>query len=376
MTQAATVREALSRKDRVAFIAHPFGRYAGDPLWVPPLRSSLKAEFDPDRNPFLAHCDHALFLLERGGRVQGRIAALIDRLALEAWAEPIGMFGYFECGEADHEGAAALLGAARAWLSARGMKVMRGPWSFVSQEWGLVIEGFSPRPVVMAPYNPPGYAALLEENGLGKARDLISWEISMPEGYRIPDRILRLTDAIQERHGLRMRRIDMKRYKEEVASFARLSIETLKGNWGFSPITDAEVEAMARDLRPVLRPECVLFATDAAGRDVGFALTIPDINAILARTGGRLFPTGWARLLWGIPRLRRYRMFGLGVDRAWQGKGVDALLYRMMWEELATPDLTMEINYVLEDNWPMVNAIAKLGARPSRRYRVYEAALG
>ena len=32
----------------------------------------------------------------------------------------------------------------------------------------------------------------------------------------------------------------------------------------------------------------------------------------------------------------------------------------------------MEINYVLEDNWPMINAIKKLGATPLRRYRVYE----
>jgi hypothetical protein len=35
----------------------------------------------------------------------------------------------------------------------------------------------------------------------------------------------------------------------------------------------------------------------------------------------------------------------------------------------------MEINYVLEDNAPMNNAIRKLGARPLRRYRIYEKAI-
>lgn len=375
MKNTAAVRQVLTPRDRRAFVLYPYARYRDDPLWVPPLRSGLWAEFDPRRNAYLAHCDHALFLLEEGGRIQGRIAAMVDTLALEAWGEKIGMFAYFECRDADTEGAGALLDAAAAWLRERGMERIRGPWSFQSQEWGTVVEGFSPRPVVMAPHNPPGYGSLLEAWGLRKAKDLLCWEISMPEGYRIPDRILRLTDSIRDRLGIHTRRIDMARYAAEVESFARLSIATLEGNWGFSPITDAEVAAMARELRPVLRPECVLFATDREGRDVGFALVIPDVNEILQGLGGRMLPFGWAKMLLGIPRLRRYRMFGLGVAEGYQGKGVDALLYRAMWEELATPELTMEINYVLEDNWPMVNAITKLGARPSRRYRVYEAEL-
>lgn len=249
---------------------------------------------------------------------------------------------------------------------------MRGPWSFVSQEWGLVVEGFEPAPVVMAPYNPPGYEGLLEDFGLRKAKDLLAWEVSIPEGYRIPDRILTLTDSVARRHGLSVRTLDFSRFDEEVELFARLSLDSLKDNWGISPITDAEVAAMARDLRPLLRPELVLFARTAAGRDVGFALSIPDVNSILAKTRGRMLPFGWARLLWGIPRLRRYRMFGLGVAADWRGKGVDSLLYRAMWERMASPDASMEINYVLEDNLAMVNAIRKLGARPSRRYRVYE----
>jgi ribosomal protein S18 acetylase RimI-like enzyme len=268
--------------------------------------------------------------------------------------------------------AALLLGAARDWLRGKGMRTMRGPWSFLSQEWGLVVEGFSPSPVIMAPYNPPGYASLLEGFGLRKAKDLLCWEISVPEGYRIPDRILALTEAVAERYKLTMRTIDFSRYDEEVEFFARLSLETLKGNWGISPITDEEIAALARDLRPVLREECVLFATNERGEDVGFALSIPDVNVILKKTRGRMLPFGWARLLLGIPRLRRYRMFGLGVAAEYQGKGVDALLYREMWRRMAGPKVTMEVNYVLEDNAAMVNAIAKLGARPSRRYRVYD----
>jgi GNAT superfamily N-acetyltransferase len=371
---AAAVRPVETRRDFESFFRLPWRLYRDDPLWVPPMRSSARAELDPRKSPFLKHCDSRLFLLERGGAVVGRIAALVDRLAVEAWGAPIGMFAYFELelGPEAERDAGLLLGAARGWLRERGMRTMRGPWSFVSQEWGLVVEGFSPPPVVMAPYNPPGYEALLEGFGLRKAKDLLCWEISMPEGYRIPERILTLTDSVAERFKLRTRELDFSRFDEEVASFARLSLGTLEDNWGISPVTDEEAEAMGRDLRMVLRKDCVLFAVNERGEDVAFAVSIPDINVILKKTRGRMLPFGWARLLWGIPRLRRYRMFALGVAPEYQGKGVDALIYRAMYERMATPDLTMEINYVLEDNLPMVNAITKLGARPSRRYRVYE----
>lgn len=370
------VRPASGKRDFETFLDLPWRVYRDDPLWVPPMRKSARNELRPETNPFLRHCEHELFLLERGEEAVGRIAALVDGLAVEAWGRKIGMFAYFECALSEEEGAgegsALLLAAARDWLRERGMEVMRGPWSFQSQEWGLVVEGFEPEPVVMAPYNPPAYQAMLEGFGLRKAKDLLCWEMSMPEGYAIPERILTLTDSVARRYGITVRSIDFSRFDEEVELFARLSLDTLKDNWGISPITREEIDALARDLKPIVRPECVLFARNAEGRDVGFALTIPDVNVILKKTRGRMLPFGWARFIWGLPRLRRYRMFALGIARDYQGKGIDALLYRAMWERMAEPAVTMEINYVLEDNMPMVNAIAKLGARPSRRYRVYE----
>jgi ribosomal protein S18 acetylase RimI-like enzyme len=141
-------------------------------------------------------------------------------------------------------------------------------------------------------------------------------------------------------------------------------------------VTEAEVRAMARDMKPVLQPKGVLFAEDADGKPIGFAITLPDVNSLLKGLNGHLFPFGFIKLLWGIPRLQRYRMFALGVIPEYQGKAIDSLIYRAMHETLYAPDIWMEINFVLEDNWPMVNAIKKLEATPLRRYRVYEMKIG
>jgi hypothetical protein len=89
-------------------------------------------------------------LLKDEGKVLGRIAAFVDTLAVEFWKERICLFGYFECTQ-NKEAARSLLEAARNWLVEAGCSRMRGPWSFVSQEWGMVAEGFEPSPVIMAP---------------------------------------------------------------------------------------------------------------------------------------------------------------------------------------------------------------------------------
>jgi GNAT superfamily N-acetyltransferase len=365
------IHRVQTKADLNSFIDLPYRFYRDDPVWVPPLRTELQGQFDPKRNPLLDHCTYGLFLLKDGDRVIGRIAAFVDQLAVDFWGEPIGLFGYYEC---IPDGAASrmLLEAAADWLRAHGMKAMRGPWTFVSQEWGLVIEGFTPPPVIMAPYNPPFYADHMSAFGLKKIKDLLCWYCSASEGYQIPERILTLTDAVAERYGVRVRHVDMRRYDEEVQVFLDLSNRSIIDNWGYSPVTEAEAKAIARDLKQILQPKGVLFAEDSQGRPIGFAIALPDVNVLLKGLNGRLLPFGWIKLLRGLPRLRNYRLFALGVIPEYHGKGIDALIYRALYESLYTPDVWVEINYVLEDNVPMTNAIRKLNAKPLRRYRIYQ----
>jgi hypothetical protein len=164
----------------------------------------------------------------------------------------------------------------------------------------------------------------------------------------------------------------MRNYDEEVGILLDLSNTSIIDNWGYSPVTQAEADAMARDLKQVVQPGGVLFAEDREGTPIGFAIALPDINRLLKGLNGRMFPVGWIKLLLGIPRLRSYRMFALGVTPKYHGLGIDSLIYRALYESLFQPDLWMEINYVLEDNYHMNNAIRKLDAKPLRRYRIYQ----
>jgi GNAT superfamily N-acetyltransferase len=360
-----------TRSDLKAFIQFPYNHYRDDPVWVAPLRFDQRNLFSPKHNPFLDHTETQLFLLKQDGHLIGRIAAFIDRIAADYWGELIGLFGYYECIQ-DPAAGRLLLETAREWLVERGCTKMRGPWSFVSQEWGSVVEGFTPSPVIMGPYNPPYYNDDYAAFGLEKVQDMLCWYVSAAEGYDIPERYLRLTDTVAERYKVRVRRINLKDYDSEVQHILALSNSSIIGNWGYSPVTDAEGQAMARDLKLVVQERGVLFAEDQDGEVIGFAIALPDLNSLIKGLDGRLFPFGIFKLLFGLPRLKRYRLFGLGVIPAYQGKAIDSLLYRELYHSLYTEDTWVEINYVLDDNWPMINAINKLGATPLRRYRVYE----
>jgi GNAT superfamily N-acetyltransferase len=371
MDQTMNITKVNTKRDLNLFIDLPYTLYRYDPVWVPPLKDEQRGQFDPVRNPLLEHCEYSLFLLWQDGSVVGRVAAFIDRLAVEAWGEAIGLFGYYECPQ-DSAASKLLLDTGREWLAGRGMKRMRGPWSFVSQEWGSVVEGFSPSPVVMAPYNPPYYNDQLTAYGMAGVKDLLVYVIDTREGYQIPQRILTLTDGVAKRYKVHVRQLDMKRFDQEVETIIDLSNQSLEGNWGYSPVTEAEVRAMAHDLKPIIHPKAVMFAEDEHGKPVGFAIAIPDVNVILRGLHGSLLPFGWVKMLWQLPRLQQYRMFALGVIPEYHGMGIDSLIYRALYDTCYTPHLRFEINYVLEDNYPMNNAIIKLGAKPLRRYRVYE----
>ena len=91
------IRTVEGKRDLKQFLELPYRLYKDDPVWVPPLRSEQAGQMDPKRNPMLARCEYALFLLEDPHRVIGRVAAFIDPVALEHWKQPIGLFGSYEC---------------------------------------------------------------------------------------------------------------------------------------------------------------------------------------------------------------------------------------------------------------------------------------
>jgi GNAT superfamily N-acetyltransferase len=352
------------------FIQLPWTVNAGDPHWVPPLRMQVRTLLDRDKHPFHRHAEVEYFLARRSGRVVGRIAAIVNHRHNEFHDERTGFFGFFEVLD-DREAAAALLDAASGWLRERGMERVRGPMSFsTNEELGVLVEGFDHPPTILMTHNPPYYGPLLEGLGWEKAKDLLAFR---HEGGEPTERLLRGSQRIAARAGVAIRTLDMKRFRQEVELIQDIYNSAWARNWGFVPMTEAEIAFMAKELRPVVDPELCLFA-ELEGKAVGFSLALPDVNVALKKLpSGRLLPFGWLRLLLEMRRIRSFRVITLGLRPGHQHSGIGAGLYLRTWSEgLRKGYTSAEASWILEDNLEMVQAVEKMGWYVYKRYRIYE----
>lgn len=333
-----------------------------------------KKLFLPKTNSVLRDADYRFFLLRENGKILGRIAAWINPIANAYWKEDIGFFGYYECIN-DMAAAGMLLEAAEQWLKERGIHRMRGQWNFETQDMGFIYEGFDLPPVILSSYNYPYYNEHMRHFGFKKIKDLLVFNADVEGGYQVPRRFIRLTDRIAQRFKVSVRQLDMKRLVEEALLIVRLTNASLRNNWGFYPVDESEAEQLAKDLKSIIQPEGILFA-EVEGRAIGYIIALPDVNHLLRGLNGHLFPLGAVRLLRGIKRLNRYRIWALGILDEYQKKGISALLFRYLNDSLAHKKPYVEANWVLEGNTLMNNTMKQLDFNMVKRYRIYEKDIG
>jgi GNAT superfamily N-acetyltransferase len=369
-----SVRTVKGRRDLNAFIRLPFRLHRGTP-WVPPLVSERRHFLDRNENPFFEHAEAEYFLAERDGEVVGRITAHIDERWTQYQGGNDGMFGFFES-ENDPGTARALLDAARAWLRERGRERMLGPLDFTTNdECGLLIEGYDLDPLILEPWHPPYYRVLLEGLGMSKAMDLLMWRLALgrlKQGDRFHDFIHEAAEKSRTEYGVEIRSMRKSDLEAEVSRFMDVYNQAWGSNWGFVPITEAEVRFQAKNLRPVLDENWAMMA-ERDGEVVGAALTLPDINQVLARMSGRILPFGWWHFLTGRRKIDRVRVFALGVKPEYQHWGVAAALYVRHVETAArVRQKWAETGWILEVNEPMNRAMEGMGGSICKRYRLYE----
>jgi hypothetical protein len=352
------------------FIELPYTLYRGDAFWVPPLRIAVKELLDRDKHPYYANAEAEFFLAASNGRTVGRIAAIIDRTHNRVHEESAGFFGFFEC-ENDPAAAGALLARARQWVYERGANVMRGPVNpSTNYECGMLIEGFDSSPIIMMSYNPSYYPALMEQAGLRKAKDLLAyWSTTRTVDMARIERLARRAFAT---NGVRIRPIDMKNFQADMETVWQVYNKAWTRNWGFIPMSREEFFAMGKEMKQILKPELVLLG-EVAGRVVGFALALPDINHALKPANGRLLPLGLLKILYHQRSIEDVRVLALGVVEEYRTSGVAAGFYAGLLRAARQLGYDgCEMSWILEDNVLMTRSLEAMGAKPYKKYRIYE----
>jgi GNAT superfamily N-acetyltransferase len=336
----------------------------------------VKKMLSRQKNPFFQHAEAEYFLAERPhGRTHeavGRIAAVHNRAHNDFHEDRVGFFGFFECINEERV-ADPLFEAAAAWLRERKLTVMRGPTSFsTNDECGFLVDGADTPPTVLTPHTPLYYTTLAERAGFARAKALYQYQTV---NDKLPERLVRGAKLIAERKNITLRKIDMKEFDAEVDRLKLVYNSAWEKNWGFVPMTDAEIDHLAKELKPVVVPELVVFA-ECKGQIIGFAVALPDLNvALKTNPSGRLFP-GIVRILLAARKITRIRILLLGLVKEHQRSGADALMYHWIWEKgYALGYRWAEAGWILDDNAAMNNGLTRMGFEHYKTLALYDRAL-
>jgi GNAT superfamily N-acetyltransferase len=374
------IRAVRSRRELKRFVKVPFWLHRDHPQWVAPLIYDRMEFLNRAKNPWFEHAEAEYFIAEREGEPVGRITAQTDQRWDQTQGGSDAMFGFFETVD-DPAVASALLDAATEWAAARGRSRILGPMDFTTNdEVGILIEGYDLRPYILENWHPPFYRELLEAEGFGKAMDLLMWELelgNLKKGEEFDPAIHAAAQKALSDEGVTIRNIDKGDLEREMRLFTPVYNDAWSDNWGFVPPTDEEIAFHAKTLKQVLDEDWAYIA-EKDGEAIGAALTLPDINQVLAKMGGRLLPFGWLRFLLGKRKIDRLRVFALGVKHDYRHTGVAAGLYLKHLETAAAPGKIEggEMGWILETNGPMNRAMEGMGGKVVKKYRVYEKALG
>jgi hypothetical protein len=374
-TGSVEVKPVETAADRAAFLRVPWSLYGDDPAWVPPLLTERRDFLNPRKNPIFESADVQLWLALRGGRPVGRISAQVNRTHLTHHQDATGQFGLLEA-EDRAETFHALFSAAETWLLARGMRRATGPFSLsINQESGLLVDGFDQPPSLMMGHARPYYRSRVTDEGYTKIKDLICYRYT--ESHELAARTRRMLEKVSGLEDLTLRPLDMRRYEEDLRAIVDIFNDAWADNWGFIPMSTAELHALARDIKPIVRPETIAIA-ELHGRPVAMMISLPNVNEAIADLDGRLLPFGWAKLLWRLkvrtPRSARIPL--MGIRREFHGTMLGAGLTLAVIDRVRQAHLRLgieevELSWILEDNLPVQHVVAQFGGVPYKTYRVY-----
>jgi hypothetical protein len=372
-----TVEEVGGPAGRREFIRAGKVAYAGDQNYIAPLEYEVGARLDPAANPALKGADVALFIAKKDGAVAGRISAFVNPLHLERYNDGAGHFGFLDAID-DAAVFAALFKAAEDFFRARGLRKSAGPFSFsVNEECGLLISGFDTPPYIMMPHGRPWYAAHVEAAGYAKAMDMHALRY-IPRRQFIPERRMKFIERALSSPKVSIRNIDFKRFDQEIATLVHIYKDAWSDNWGFIPMTEAQIAHMAKELRPIIEPYNIIFC-ELDGEPVAFGLVLPNVMQAIRDFDGKLLPFNWAKLLWRlkVKKLPEARMPLMGVRKKLHGKPLGAAFAYKIIEMVNAANMdngviSSELSWILETNTDMLTMLTDMGGEIYKTYRIYE----
>ena len=361
MNMAVTIKKVSTKRELKRFIRFNYELYKGNAYSVPDLYDDMLNTFNKKKNAAFEFCEADYFLAYKDGKTVGRVAAIINHKANQAWGKKDVRFGWIDFTD-DAEVSDALIRAVEQWGRERGMTDIVGPLGFTDMDAeGMLIEGYDQLSTMATTYNYPYYPQHMERMGFVKDSDWVEFKIYIPDG--IPDKHKRIADIIQRKYNLQIKKYtSAKKIAAEYGqAIFKLINEAYSQLYGYSSLSQRQIDQYVKMYLPILDLRMVTLITDQSGELIAVGISMPSLSEALQKAHGRLLPFGWYYLLKALFFKRRAKMLDLllvAVKPEYQNKGVNALLftdlipvYQQLGFEYAESNPEMELNGKVQAQW-------------------------
>lgn len=366
------IKAVTTKKQLKDFVEFPFQLYNGNSFWTPALKRDDLALLQADKHPFWQNAKRELFLVYEGEKILGRIAAIIDKKYNDYTGEEAGSFGFFEC-ENNSAASSLLLDSARDWLCINKADFMRGPYNpSANYSCGLLVSGFDLQPALMMPWNPPYYAALLEQWHMRREKDLLAYLIEK-DTTRLAEWLKQELEKVKQDKRFTCRSSGRNTLKKDIRIMLDIYRQSWADNWGFSPLSSAEADFLVKELTPLLDSDFfALFFYD--GKPCAGMVALPDYNPLLKKLNGKidfLLPWHYWKNRKKIKEGYRIMLFGILPQFRMMGLPMLLLDYMLNLASQKKDFKWVEGSWVLEDNAEIDSLIEDFGGKLTKRYRIY-----
>lgn len=326
---AVEIREITPTKSNLKkYTKFGIDLYKDNDYYVPPLIMDDVETLSPDKNPAFDYCKAKSWMAYRDGKPVGRITGIINTVVNERTGSRDLRFGFLDFID-DEEVVDALFDALAQWGRSQGLTSMVGPMGFSDMDHeGMLTEGFDELGTMATIYNYPYYPRHMERMGFHKDAEWVEYRMTVPD--KIPEKMLRVAEIVKKKYGVRtIKYTSAKKIKEEygVALFELIN-EAYDQLYGYSPLSQKQIEYYIDIYLPILRLENVCLIVDSNDKLIGVGISIPSMSRALQKGRGRLFPTGWLHLLKAMYMHNDVvDLLLVAVKPEYQSKGVNALLF-------------------------------------------------
>lgn len=357
---AIQIRKVSNRKELKVFARFGNKLYKGNKYYVPSMPMDDMNTLDPEKNAAFEFSEAELYLAYKDGEVAGRVAAIINHKANEAWKVKQVRFGWIDFID-DLEVSAALLDAVAAFGKSRGMDQIVGPLGFTDFDpEGMLVEGFDRLSTMALIYNYPYYPEHMKKHGYVKETGWVEYRITLPEV--MPENHVRFSEIIKERYGLKVRKMSRRQIRKEDygRKLFKLINETYCVLYGYSLLSDRQIDQYVDMYLSLVDTDMLTFVEDKNGDLIGAGISIPSLSEALQKCNGEIFPFGWWHLLKTMffKKPDTLDLLLIGVRPDYQSKGVNSLIfcdlfqnYKRLGFKYAETNANLETNAKVQAMW-------------------------